>query len=224
MNNKKFQYLLYKSANEEVKVNAIIKDETIWLTQKAMAELFGVNVPSVSRHLSNIYGEGELQQEGTVSKIEIVQQEGARKPIPKYKPAEDCDSYNFAVAGVYYHQDEIIEGLMEENPEYELTKKEIKEDGLEDTFLYKYGIAFTSAELVPEPENPHDPNAIKVIADGVFVGHVPAKETKAVRKIMDEKKIIKTECQIYGGDYKVLDYDSSSIRKGSTNLKAVVSI
>lgn len=76
MNNKKFQYLLYKSANEEVKVNAIIKDETIWLTQKAMAELFGVNVPSVSRHLSNIYGEGELQQEGTVSKIEIVQQEG----------------------------------------------------------------------------------------------------------------------------------------------------
>lgn len=147
-----------------------------------------------------------------------------RKPIPKYKPAEDCDSYNFAVAGVYYHQDEIIEGLMEENPEYELTKKEIKEDGLEDTFLYKYGIAFTSAELVPEPENPHDPNAIKVIADGVFVGHVPAKETKAVRKIMDEKKIIKTECQIYGGDYKVLDYDSSSIRKGSTNLKAVVSI
>ena len=78
MNNKKFQYLLYKSANEEVKVNAIIKDETIWLTQKAMAELFGVNVPSVSRHLSNIYGEGELQQEGTVSKIEIVQQEGAR--------------------------------------------------------------------------------------------------------------------------------------------------
>jgi C1A family cysteine protease len=49
------------------------------------------------------------------------------KPIPKYKPAEDCDSYNFAVAGVYYHQDEIIEGLMEENPEYELTKKEIKE-------------------------------------------------------------------------------------------------
>ena len=104
------------------------------------------------------------------------------------------------------------------------TKKEIKEDGLEDTFLYKYGIAFTSAELVPEPENPHDPNAIKVIADGVFVGHVPAKESKAVRKIMDEKKIIKTECQIYGGDYKVLDYDSSSIRKGSTNLKAVVSI
>jgi len=78
MNNKEFQYLLYKSANGEVKVNAIIKDETIWLTQKAMAELFGVNVPSISRHLSNIYEEGELQQKGTISKIEIVQQEGAR--------------------------------------------------------------------------------------------------------------------------------------------------
>lgn len=78
MSKKEFQYLLYKSADENVTVNAVIKDETIWLTQKAMAELFGVNVPSISRHLSNIYEEGELTQEGTVSKIEIVQQEGTR--------------------------------------------------------------------------------------------------------------------------------------------------
>lgn len=146
------------------------------------------------------------------------------KPTPKASPVEDCESYNFAVAGVYYHEKDIIEGLMDENPEYDLTKKEIEEDGLEDTFLYKYSVAFTDVDLVPEPENPHDPNAIKVIADGVLVGYVPSRKTKSVRKIMDEKEIVKAQCQIYGGDYKVLNYDSSSIKKGSTDLKAVVSI
>ena len=145
-------------------------------------------------------------------------------PVAKYKPAEDCEAYNFSVTGVYYHRDEIIEGLMEENPEYEYTKKEIKENGLEDTYLYKYSIAFADADLVPEPDNPHDPDAIKVIADGVFVGYVPAKETKAVRKITNEKEIIKTRCQVYGGEYKVLNYDDSSIRRGTTDLKAIVSI
>lgn len=144
--------------------------------------------------------------------------------IPKHKPSEDCDSYNFAVAGVYYHEKDIIEGLMDENPEYDLTKKEIEEDGLEDTYLYKYSVAFADVDLVPEPDNQYDPNAIKVIADGVLVGYVPAKKTKAVRKIMDEKKIVQSQCQVYGGDYKVLNYDSSSIRTGSTDLKAVVSI
>ena len=53
-----------------------IKDESIWITQKAMAELFGVNVPDISKHLSNIYDEGELIKEATVSKMEIVQREG----------------------------------------------------------------------------------------------------------------------------------------------------
>ena len=147
-----------------------------------------------------------------------------RKSISEHKPTEDCDSYNFSVAGVYYHEKDIIEGLMDENPEYDLTKKEIEEDGLEDTYLYKYSVAFADVDLVPEPDNQYDPNAIKVIADGVLVGYVPAKKTKAVRKIMNEKEIVKAQCQIYGGDYKVLNYDSSSIRTGSTDLKAVVSI
>lgn len=59
-------------------VNAVVKDETIWLTQKAVAELFDVNVPAISKHLQNIFDEGELMPESTVSKMEIVQQEGTR--------------------------------------------------------------------------------------------------------------------------------------------------
>ena len=52
MNN--FQFLMYTSVDEDVSVNAVIKDETIWLSQKAMAELFGVNIPAISKHLKNI--------------------------------------------------------------------------------------------------------------------------------------------------------------------------
>lgn len=77
--NNEFQFLIYRSAEEDVSVNAVIKDETIWLTQKAMAELFDVNVPAISKHLQNIFDEGELEKNSTVSKMEIVQQEGARR-------------------------------------------------------------------------------------------------------------------------------------------------
>ena len=146
-----------------------------------------------------------------------------RRPVPKYKPAENCESYNFDVAGTHYRQDD-IEELMDDNPEYGYTKKEIKENALEDTRLYKYNIAVINADLVPEPDNPHDPNAIKVMADGVLVGYVPAAETETVRQLTSEKEIVKIQCSIYGGEYKFLSYDDSTIRKGSTDLKAVVSI
>ncbi len=73
-----FQFLIYQSADEDVSVNAVIRDETIWLTQKSMAELFDVDVPAISKHLTNIYADGELMKDSTISKMEIVQQEGAR--------------------------------------------------------------------------------------------------------------------------------------------------
>ena len=73
-----FDFLIYKAADEEVSVNAVIKDDTIWLTQKSMAELFEVNIPAISKHLTNIYEDGELEQGSTVSKMEIVQTEGNR--------------------------------------------------------------------------------------------------------------------------------------------------
>lgn len=75
---KELKYLIYSTPDEDVAINAVIKDETIWLTQKAMAELFDVGVPAISKHLANIYTEGELNENSTVSKMEIVQQEGSR--------------------------------------------------------------------------------------------------------------------------------------------------
>ena len=73
------QFILYQLPDEEGKVQVVIKDETIWATQKAMAQLFDVNIPAISKHLKNIFDEEELRPDTTVSKMEIVQMEGERE-------------------------------------------------------------------------------------------------------------------------------------------------
>ena len=77
MDKNNLKYQIYKLDNDN-EINAVVKDETIWLTQKAMAELFDVGVPAVSKHLSNIFEDGELDESSTVSKMETVQNEGTR--------------------------------------------------------------------------------------------------------------------------------------------------
>ena len=73
------QFILYQLPDENGKVQVVIKDETIWATQKAMAQLFDVNIPAISKHLKNIFDEEELRPDTTVSKMEIVQMEGERE-------------------------------------------------------------------------------------------------------------------------------------------------
>ena len=79
-----FQFLIYRSAEEDVSVQAVIRDETIWLTQKAMAELFGVSKQSVSYHLNNIFSEGELSQESVVKEILTTASDGKNYPTQYY--------------------------------------------------------------------------------------------------------------------------------------------
>lgn len=70
--------ILFNTSDQKVRVSVYFQKGTFWLTQKAMAELFGVNVPAVNKHLKNIFETGELDRESTVSILEIVQQEGNR--------------------------------------------------------------------------------------------------------------------------------------------------
>ena len=83
------QFLLYSLPDDEGKVQVVIKDETIWCTQKAMAQLFGVDKSGISRHISNIFKEGELQQDTTVAKIATVVNRGIRGEVE-----ELVDFYN----------------------------------------------------------------------------------------------------------------------------------
>ena len=77
------EFLLYTAPNGAIKVEVLLSNETIWLTQKRMAELFGVGVAAISKHLDNIYASGELQRDATISILETVQQEGARQVTRK---------------------------------------------------------------------------------------------------------------------------------------------
>lgn len=71
------EFLLYTAPNGTVKVEVLLRDETIWLTQERMAELFGVGVPAISKHLKNIFGSNELQEEVVVSILENTTEHGA---------------------------------------------------------------------------------------------------------------------------------------------------
>ena len=96
--NNEIQFLLYNMPDDKGKVQVVIKDETIWCTQKAMSLLFDVGVPAISKHLSKIYEDKELNKDTTVSKMEIVVNRGYRGEV-----AELVDFYNLdAIIAVGY--------------------------------------------------------------------------------------------------------------------------
>lgn len=86
------QFILYQLPDEEGVIQVVVKDETIWATQKAMAALFGVDKSGISRHVANIFKDGELKQETTVAKIATVVNRGIRGEIE-----EQIDFYNLDI-------------------------------------------------------------------------------------------------------------------------------
>ena len=94
----KIKFLLYKTEQEDVTINVIIKDDTLWLTQKGMAELFLVDGSTISKHLKNIYAEGELEKAATVAKIATVVNRGFRGEV-----IDELEYYNLdAIISVGY--------------------------------------------------------------------------------------------------------------------------
>jgi hypothetical protein len=85
------EFLIFSKQAGENSIEVRVEDETVWLTQKLIAELFEITVPTVSEHLSNIYQQEELNQESTVRNFRIVQKEGNREV------ARNVDCYNLDV-------------------------------------------------------------------------------------------------------------------------------
>ena len=73
---KELKFLLYSTPQENIKIDVVIQDETLWLTQKAMAALFGVNQPAISKHLTNIFLDGELDENSVYSILEYTANDG----------------------------------------------------------------------------------------------------------------------------------------------------
>lgn len=100
MDGREALFLMYRAVDEDVSVNTLIKDESIWLSQKGMAELFGVSTSSISRHLKNIFEEGELEEKVVIAEIATTTPHGA---IEGKTQTKDVMYYNLdAIISVGY--------------------------------------------------------------------------------------------------------------------------
>ncbi|MCI8999162.1 MAG: hypothetical protein HFJ95_09240 [Muribaculaceae bacterium] len=96
--NNNTQLMIYQTPNGETQLDVTVRGETIWLTQRQIAELFGTKVPAISKHLKNIFASGELERDATISKMETVVNRGFRG-----SSVEVVDHYNLdAILSVGY--------------------------------------------------------------------------------------------------------------------------
>lgn len=128
----------------------------------------------------------------------------------------------YDIAGINYHADE-LPALGSLSDDYRMSAEKIVEEGREDEELYKYDFP-TSAQLVPDPENEHDKNAIKVIIAGTFVGFVPAVSAVEVGEIISTKKVKSVTAFIEGGPFKKYNSDTEEIEKGENVYSGIVTV
>jgi|GEM_PF-1891807 len=95
--NESSQFLIYTAPDGAVKVDVFIKDETLWLTQKTLAELFGIQVPGINKHLKNIFESGELEESSVISILETTAPDGKTYDNAYYNP--DLKSQSHAPQG-----------------------------------------------------------------------------------------------------------------------------
>lgn len=121
-------------------------------------------------------------------------------------PTIDAKIKKYKVTGTSHYTGNILE-LATENIDYDLSKKELVDEGYDNERIYQYNFYPSKTELVPEPDNPYDPNAVKVIVDDVLVGYIKAGSCTHILKVLKEDRIVKIDCEIGGGNYKYLGYD-----------------
>lgn len=150
----------------------------------------------------------ELQTKKDASHDEVAATENSNV---KVVPPPKIKSFTARATGMEHYMDNIRK-LAAENPDYDLSKKEIIDNGLTDEKIWKYDFYCSKAELVPEPENPYDQNAIKVVVDGLQVGHIKAGSCVKILNKIKAGKIRGVSCDIGGGPYKIVreDYEEDS--------------
>lgn len=168
--------------------------------------LFLLLVASIVKLVSLISKKADAEQEAASVKAEA--REGARILEERRKQAEAAEGNvkPYRVAGVTHYEENIL-SLGEENPDYDSSKSELVDCGLIRERVYKYIFHPQSVELQPEPDNPNDPNAVKVIVDGEHVGYIKAGSCAHIKKVLARDGIARIKCEIGGGPYKRVDED-----------------
>lgn len=138
-------------------------------------------------------------------------QEPAPAPAPPPPPKPDTVDKVYKVTGINHYLDNLL-SLASDGEYYHLGKRDIIDEYLTEQRLYEYEFFISKVELVPEPDNPHDPKAIKVLLDGLHIGYIKAGSCAHLLKAMREDRIKEIECQAGGGRYKkvyIEDYTES---------------
>lgn len=125
------------------------------------------------------------------------------KRMEQSEKGETKKPNDFRVAGTSFRELE-IESLGEENDDYTMSKREILDAGMEDEKVFRLEWRVLPGELVPEPDNPADPNAIAVYADGTQIGYIKKGDTKKVKELLEKGQTV-ISVYIYGGDYKIVE-------------------
>jgi len=131
----------------------------------------------------------------------------------------------YKATGINYYMDNIMR-LATENPGYNMSKTDIIGFGITDERIWKYDFCPCVTELIPEPDNPHDPKAIKVVVDGEHIGYIKAGSCSHLLKVINEGRIRSIICKMGGGPYKEvreeIDDDSyesiHTVEHGETNI------
>lgn len=123
------------------------------------------------------------------------------------------------VVGEYYRHNDIC-SIVSGNPLYNLPDNEFIKKVAPDKRIYRYKYREASAQLIPEPANKHDKNAIKVMIDNVHVGYIPTEQCLEVKKLLPKIKEVKA--YIGGGDYKYHSQNEVYKSQDSFNIKLYV--
>lgn len=108
----------------------------------------------------------------------------------------------FKLTGLQYYIKSVIKKLGIKNSYYEYSKTELKEAYQYDDYINEYDFAFKDIQIIPEPDNPHDPKAIKVLADDTQVGYIKKGSTSRVRNLLNDPDLSYYSLDIKGGKYK----------------------
>lgn len=129
------------------------------------------------------------------------------------------------ITGISHYMDNLMH-LAGENYEYDYSKRELIDNMLEGERIYQYEFEISKAELIEEPTNPYDPNAVKVVLDGLHVGYIKKGSCAHIKKLLSSNRIIGISAKVGGGKYKFLsceydyekDKDVYELERDSTNF------
>lgn len=136
-------------------------------------------------------------------------------------------SENFRIAGISHYADNILNNLVSDNPDYEMTAKELIEQYDPGDRIFEYDFDDKDVALVPEPENPHDPNAIRVEVRGILIGYIKAGSCSHVKNLLNSPDFAGIDLTIGGGKFKRVyedEDDNLKVENDSTGFFADLTI